>query len=72
VAISSEYKVTAHLLGEVVVALESQRLYFRSNVHLTPAGHAMVATEVAEEIAKDSAAAAVSPGNEMNDRNQIK
>jgi hypothetical protein len=32
----------------------------------------MVAAEVAEEIAKDSAAAAVSPGNEMNDRNQIK
>jgi hypothetical protein len=33
----------------------------------------MVAAEVAEEIAKDSAAAAaVSPGNEMNDRNHIK
>jgi len=61
VAISSEYEVTAHLLGEVVVALESQRLYFRSNVHLTPAGHARVAAEVAEEIAEDSAAPQSAP-----------
>ena len=30
----------------------NQRLYFRTNVHLTPAGHAVVAAEVAEEIRK--------------------
>jgi SGNH hydrolase-like domain, acetyltransferase AlgX len=47
----------------------TQRLYFRTNVHLTPAGHAVVAAEVAEEISKDSSAAAVSRGNKINERN---
>ena len=37
----------------------TQRLYFRTNVHLTPAGHAVVAAEVAEEIAKDSSVASL-------------
>jgi len=32
----------------------TQPLYFRTNVHLTPAGHAVVAAEVAEEISRDS------------------
>jgi hypothetical protein len=35
----------------------TQPLYFRSNVHLTPAGHAVVAAEIAEQIAKGSSAA---------------
>ena len=30
----------------------TQPLYFRTNVHLTPAGHAVVAAEVAEEISR--------------------
>jgi len=47
----------------------TQRLYFRTNVHLTPAGHAVVAAEVAEEISKDASAAVVSGGNKVNDRN---
>jgi len=47
----------------------TQRLYFRTNVHLTPAGHAVVAAEVAEEISKDSSAAAVNRGNKINERN---
>ena len=37
----------------------TQRLYFRTNVHLTPAGHAVVAAEVAEEIAKNSSVASL-------------
>jgi hypothetical protein len=36
-----------------------QPLYFRTNVHLTPAGHAVVAAEVAEEISRDSPAASL-------------
>jgi hypothetical protein len=33
----------------------TQRLYFRTNVHLTPAGHAVVAAEVAEVLRRSSA-----------------
>jgi hypothetical protein len=32
----------------------NQPLYFRTNVHLTPAGHAVVAAEVAEEVSRGS------------------
>ena len=37
----------------------TQPLYFRTNVHLTPAGHAVVAAEVAEEISRHSSAASL-------------
>jgi len=47
------YRDLTSALQRAAAALPSTRpLYFRSNVHLTPAGHAVVAAEVAEEIRK--------------------
>ena len=57
------YRDLTAALQRVTAELPSTRpLYFRTNVHLTPAGHAVVAAEVAEEISEDSSAAAISPG----------
>ena len=47
------YRDLTSALQRVAAELPSTRpLYFRSNVHLTPAGHAVVAAEVGEEIAR--------------------
>ena len=57
------YRDLTSALQRVTAELPSTRpLYFRTNVHLTPAGHAVVAAEVAEEISEDSSAATISPG----------
>ncbi len=47
------YRDLTSALQRAAAKLPSTRpLYFRTNVHLTPAGHAVVAAEVAEEIRK--------------------
>ena len=49
------YRDLTSALQRAAAELPSTRpLYFRTNVHLTPAGHAVVAAEVAEEIPRDS------------------
>jgi len=49
------YRDLTSALQRAAAKLPSTRpLYFRTNVHLTPAGHAVVAAEVAEEISRES------------------
>jgi SGNH hydrolase-like domain, acetyltransferase AlgX len=49
------YRDLTSALQRAAAELPSTRpLYFRTNVHLTPAGHAVVAAEVAEEIPRES------------------
>jgi hypothetical protein len=48
------YRDLTSALQRAATELPSTRpLYFRTNVHLTPAGHAVVAAEVAEEISRN-------------------
>jgi hypothetical protein len=51
--------VTSALQRAAAELPSTQPLYFRTNVHLTPAGHAVVAAEVAEEISRVSSAESV-------------